>query len=246
MNRPAALVVACAALSISAGAHAQSAPAPTDRELAPLAVVTGTRLDIVAEGEVTRTPDIATISAGVVTQAPTAAAALSDNARRMAAATAALRRAGVGDRDLRTATLSLQPQYRYGENRAPELTGYQASNQLSVRFRDVARAGPILDTLVAQGINQISGPDFSVDQPEAALDEARTEAVAIARRRAEVYAKAAGLRVARMLSISEGRSSEPPVRPMMMARAVAEAADTTIAPGEQALTVTLTVSFELR
>jgi uncharacterized protein len=210
-------------------------------------VIAGTRLDVVARGEAVRVPDVATITAGVVTQASKAEAAMSDNARRMAGARDALRRAGVSDRDIRTASLNLQPQYRYGENQPPVLTGYQASNQLSVRFRDVARAGTILDTLVEQGLNQIAGPELSVDLPEPALDEARTKAVAAARARAELYAKAAGMRVARILSISEMSDVSPPVRPvMMMARAARVEADTVVEPGEQRLEVTVSVSFELR
>lgn len=225
-------------LALATGAVAQPiAPQP----------IAGTRLTLTAEGVVNRVPDVATLSAGVVTQAPTADAAVAENARRMAAATAALRKAGVADRDIATAALSLQPQYRYANNQPPALTGYQVSNQLSVRFRDVKRAGAILDTLVAQGINQINGPELSVDQPEAALDEARADAVRIARARAEIYARAAGLRVARILSINEGAEGRPPVRPVIMARmAAAPAADTAIEPGEQKLAVAVTVSFELQ
>ena len=153
---------------------------------------------------------------------------MAENATRMAATVAALRRAGVADRDIQTSAISLNPQYRYGENVPPVITGYQASNQVSIRFRDVQRAGAILDTLVAQGANQINGPSLSVDKPEAALDEARTAAIAKARARAELYAKAAGLSVKRIVAISESGGGAPP-RPMpmmaMMARSK-EAADT--------------------
>ncbi len=209
--------------------------------------IAGTRLDIASEAEVTRAPDIATVSAGVVTQATGASAALADNAKRMAAAVAALRRAGVADRDIRTASLSLQPQYRYADNQPPVLTGYQASNQLTVRFRDIARAGPILDALVAQGVNQIGGPDFSVEDPSAALDEARTLAIARARARAALYARATGTSVARIVAISETGATAPPQppRPMaMMARM--DKASTELAPGEEKIGVSLGVTFELR
>jgi uncharacterized protein YggE len=94
----------------------------------------GTRLDIVAAGEVTRVPDIARVSAGVVTQAATASAAIQQNAGRMTSVRAALRRAGIADRDIQTSSISLQPEYRYTEGRTPELTGYRASNEVSVRF----------------------------------------------------------------------------------------------------------------
>jgi uncharacterized protein YggE len=213
----------------------------------PMPVISGTRLDIVAEGEVTRTPDLATISAGVVTQAASASAAMSENAQRMSAAIAALKKAGVADRDIQTSSINLSPQYRYGENMPPVLTGYQASNQVSVRFREIKRAGAILDALVAVGANQINGPSFGVDKPEAALDEARTAAIAKARARADLYARAAGMSVKRILSISEsGGGYTPPPMPMVMMRAEGKAADTSIEAGEQKLSVTVSVSFELQ
>ena len=173
---------------------------------------------------------------------------MNENAARMAATVAALRKAGVADRDIQTSSISLNPQYRYGENVPPVITGYQASNQVSVRFRDVKRAGAILDTLVAQGANQINGPSFAVDKPEAALDKARAAAVAKARARAELYAKAAGLSVKRILAISEAGDGSPPPRPMpMMAMArTKEMADTSIEAGEQKLSITLSVTFELQ
>ena len=205
----------------------------------------GTRLDINVEGSVARAPDLATINAGVVTEAPTAAAAMQDNARRVAATLSALKSAGINARDIQTAMLMLSPQYRYQENKPPLITGYQATNQLSVRFRDLKLAGPILDSLVAQGVNQISGPNLSVDSPDAALDEARSNAVAKARKRAELYAGAAGMRVKRIIAISEGGGMTPPTPYPMAVEMRAKAADTAIEPGEQTLSVTLTVSFEL-
>src|SRR3546814_6679099 len=103
------------------------------------------------------------------------------------------------------------PQYRYQENQPPQLVGYQASNMVQVRFRKIEDSGRIIDALVAQGANQINGPSLSVDQADAALDEARTAALAKARQRAELYAKAAGLRVKRFISISEGGAVSPPM-----------------------------------
>ena len=206
----------------------------------------GTRLDVGATGEVTRVPDIATLSAGVVTQAGGAAAAMAENARRMALATAALRCAGIADKDIRTATLSLQPQYRYADNQPPTITGYQASNQLSVTFHDVAEAGAVLDTLVGQGMNQISGPDFAVEHPEAALDEARAAAIRTARARAELYARATGLSVKRIVSISESGIDMPQPRRMMMMARAKSGADTELAPGDQKLSVSVQVTFELQ
>jgi len=207
--------------------------------------IVGTRLEISADGMVTRPPDIATLSAGVVTQSSSAASAMADNAKRMAAAIAALRHAGVADKDIRTASLSLQPQYRYADNQPPAVTGYQASNQLTITFHDIARTGPILDSLVAQGVNQINGPDFALQHPEAALDEARAQAIQAARARAEIYAKAAGLGVKRIVAISEAGGYSPPQAPrvFMMAR---EKAATDLQPGEEKIGVTLQVTFELQ
>jgi uncharacterized protein YggE len=214
-------------------------------QLPPPLPLLGTRLDLVVEGTSTRVPDVAEIGAGVVTQAADASAAMAENARRMAAVIAALKAAGVAERDIRTSSLNLSPQYRYDNDKPPVLTGYQANNRVSVRFRDIARVGRIVDALVAQGANQIDGPNLIVDKPDAALDEARNSAVAKARARALLYANAAGLHLKRIVSISEAQAgyNPPPPMPMMM-RAPAKA-DTPVAAGEQVLSVTLNVTFEL-
>ncbi len=210
-------------------------------------LVDGTILDVSATGTSTRVPDVALIQAGVVTQAATAAEAMQQNGARMASVLAALRKAGIAERDIQTANVSLSPQYRYAQNEAPVITGYQASNQVSVRFRDVARSGAILDALVREGANNIQGPNLMVDKPEAALDEARVDAIKRARARAELYAQAAGLRVERILSISEGGAMPPPPMPMVMMRARAEAAaDTEVVAGERELSVNLSVRFLLK
>jgi uncharacterized protein YggE len=237
MNTRLLSAAALLSLALPATAHADSIPT------VPIA---GTRLDVSADGEVTRAPDIATVSAGVVTQASGAAAAMADNARRMAATVAALKHAGVADKDIRTAALSLQPQYRYVDNQPPAITGYQASDQLTVTFRDIARAGPVLDALVAAGVNQIGGPDFALEHPDAALDEARAQAMQKARAKADVYARAAGLSIKRIVAIGEGGGYTPqPPRPMMMAMARAKEA-TDLQPGEEKIGVTVNVTFELQ
>ncbi len=234
------LLLAPAVLGMAAPALAQTAPT-----ILPDATV----LDVSAEGRTTRVPDVATIRAGVVTQGQTAAAALSENATRMTRVLAALKQAGVAQRDIRTASVALNPQYRYAENQPPAVTGYQASNSVSIRFRDVAKSGAILDALVAQGANQIDGPTLSLDQPDAALDEARANAVKIARTRAELYARAAGLSVARILTISEngandGSNPQPPM--FAMARGMKVSESTPIAAGETQVSVTVSVRFLLK
>lgn len=238
--------------AVGAGALAAAVAAPAAAQQAqtvePMVPAAGTVLDVSAEGRATRVPDIATIRAGVVSQAATAAAALGDNAARMARVLAALRAAGVAARDIQTATVTLSPQYRYADNQPPVVTGYQATNSVAVRFRDIARSGAILDTLVAQGANQIDGPNLSIDQPAAALDEARTDAIHQARARADLYARAAGMRVVRIVSINEtaqddGGNPRPPVTFM---RAEAAMAKTSIEAGERDLTATVQVSFLLQ
>ena len=208
--------------------------------------ITGTRLDITATGSVTRVPDIAVISAGVVTRSATAGGAIRDAAARMARVRSELTRAGVTDRDIQTSNISLNPDYVYENNQPPKLTGYNASNQLSVRFRNIADAGKIIDALVAVGANQINGPTLTLDHPETALDEARTRAIALGRARADLYARSLGLRVVRVVAVSEsGGYSPPPPMPVMMARAESSA-DSKIDPGEQKLEISVAMTFELQ
>lgn len=211
-------------------------------QLAPMA----TTLSVSAEGRSLRAPDVVDLSGGVVTTAATAAQAMAANATRMSAVVAAVRKAGVAERDIQTAGLNLQPQYKYADNQPPLLTGYQASNTVSLRLRKLDQAGKLIDTLVGVGANTISGPNFRVDAADAALDEARTQAVATARSRADLYARAAGLKVKRILTISESGGEQPRPMPMMMARSMKmEAADTPVVPGEVALSITVNVTFEL-
>jgi len=208
--------------------------------------ISGVRLDVVATGEVARVPDMVTIMAGVVTRAPQADAALRDNAARMERVRAALRRLGIEPRDIQTGQISLNQDYerRPEEGGRPQPTGYVANNQLTVRFRDIARTGPIIDTLVAEGANSINGPSFGLRDREAAQDEARTRAIAVARGRADLYARALGTRVRRILAVSE--SGQPGVI-YGEARMAMQASDasTQIEAGEQLVASTVTVTFEL-
>ena len=213
---------------------------------APMPAIAGTRLEVSATGEATRVPDLAIISAGVATRQTTASAAIQENAARMDRVLSALKRAGIEERDIQTSSINLNPEYRYQDNRTPQLVGYSASNQVSIRFRDIRNTGKILDALVAEGANQINGPTLTIERPEAALDEARTQALANARARAELYARSLGMRVARVLSVSEASMGFIPPRSAGMDRGmVANEAATQIVPGEQTLNISLTVSFEL-
>jgi uncharacterized protein len=233
--------------ALALGAASIPAVASAQAEI-PMPPIAGTRLDITASGEVTRVPDVALISAGVVTRQQTASLAIQENSARMERVLAALKKAGVADRDVQTSSLNLSPEYRYQENQPPQLVGYSASNQVSIRFRDIRNSGRILDALVAEGANQINGPSLALDKPEAALDEARQQAIANGRARAELYARALGKRVARVVSVSEGGGSYPPPPPMpvMMEARMAGHADTKVVPGEQKLQVNVSMVFDLQ
>ncbi len=226
-----------ALLAASTFAQDRSPPLPADATL----------LQVSAHGEVRHAPDVATIGAGVTTQDADAAMAMRDNAARMDKVIAALRQAGIAASEIQTAGIGLQAQYAWGDKQPPKITGYQASNTVNVRLHDMAKIGKVLAALVAAGANQIDGPNFAVDKPDAALDEARRAALAQARARAELYAQAAGLRVRRIVSISESGQSLPSPRPMMRmaAGAAAAMAAPPIEAGENALGIDLNVQFEL-
>ena len=225
------------ALLLSPFAFAQSTPMmlPGDATL----------LQISAHGETHRVPDVAQISAGVVTQNIDANAAMQSNAQRMSTVIAALKKAGVAERDIQTSSISLSPQYKYGQNEPPTITGYQASNTVNLRLRELGKAGDVLDALVKQGANQINGPTFTLDKPDAAMDEARTNAVKNAQTRANLYATATGLKVRRIVSMSESGEMQPQPRPMMMLARADKAESTPIAAGENTIGVDLNVVYEL-
>lgn len=237
---PRILALAFAAVLASGLAMTASAQTP------PTIAQDGTLLSISAEAKVTRTPDIATLSTGVVTQAAEANAALRQNTEQMTRVVAAIKAAGIAERDVQTTGISINPQYRYAENQPPTITGYQASNTLNVKVRDIAKLGKVLDALVATGANQVNGPSFEIDNPDEAYDEARVAAIKKAQSRAELYAKTLGLRVRRVVSINEGGGYAPPTpMPVMMRASAMEASDTPVSPGESALSASINVVFEL-
>ena len=257
------LVIAALLAACPAALHAQGATQP-QVTLGPTSAI----LSLTAEGQSRRTPDIAMFSAGVVTQATTATKAMSDNSRQMDAVVAALKRAGIADRDIQTSAISLQPRYSNPERDAqilaretgrpyvppveasPRIIGYEARNTVQVRVRDLANMGRVIDTLVQVGANEINGPNFTLDDQRAALDEARAEAVAEGRQRAELYARASGLRVARILSISEGGGYHPVQQIFVTAARGGAGAPPPpppppVAPGELTLGVSVSMQFEL-
>lgn len=236
-----AAVFACAAFALPAAAAAQTQTAPT------VAPVQGTLLTINAEGMSEGRPDMATINLGVTTEAQTAQAALAENARRMQALTQALRRAGIAERDIQTSNVSVHPQQQWREGQAPLITGYQANNSVTAKVRNVNNTGRVIDAAVAAGGNTVHGVFFSYQDPDAQLDAARRDAIAEARRRAQLYASALGMSVHRIVAVSEGGGFAPPIPMPVAARMeAAQDASTPIAPGQIETRINVGVTFELR
>ena len=190
-------------------------------------------------------PDQASVSAGVVTQGRTAGDAMAANASRMAAVYGELERAGIPRHHIKTSQLSLQPRYDYSDRQSPMITGYEARNTVTVKTNDLARVGGMLDALVRAGANNINNVAFSVKDDAAARSEARKAAVEAARRKAEEIAAAAGVTLGDVASISEGQASAAPIMRMRAASFAADAPETIVSSGEQGLSVTVNVTYEI-
>jgi uncharacterized protein YggE len=262
------LIASALALTALPVAPALAQMAQPSMEVAP----GNTLLTVTAEGKTFREPDLAVFSAGVTTQGDSAAAALAENSRAMTQVIAALKRAGIAERDIQTSNLSISPIYQDPNRDAmmaarisgqpyvppppemsvPRIIGYTANNNVSVRQRDLDDFGTVIDTLAAAGANQINGPMFQMDNQEPALDEARLDAIKAARTRAELYANATGLRIVRILSINEGGGyyGPPPVVFASAERGGMGAPPpppppAPVQPGELQMTVNVTVLYEL-
>ncbi len=203
-------------------------------------------ITISGEGKISVKPNIAHIETGVVTQAKTAVDALTDNTQSMQAVFQGLRELGIEDRDIRTSQLSISPVYTHGERGTkPVITGYQASNMVSVTLRDLDRVGDALDKIVSLGSNQLHGIRLEVEEPAPLLDAARADAVADAIRKAKIYVSAAGVTLGQIVTINENGGGGMPSP--FYARAMSmESADVPVAAGEQTLTanVTLVIAIE--
>jgi len=196
-------------------------------------------------GEVRSRPDMVSVTAGVTTSAATAAGALAANTARMKTVFASLEKQGVPEKNIQTVNFSVSPQYATGNNEPPRLTGYQVNNDVSVRLEDVNALGGALDALVGAGANQVNGVSFDIREPAPLLEKARTGAIADARARAETYAKAAGVTLGPILSISEGGNEAP--RPMYrMEQVMVTGSRVPVAAGEQSVTADVSVVWEIR
>jgi len=208
----------------------------------PLAASAVERLiSVNGDATVAVAPDAAMIRLGVNSQAKTAREASEANGRQMTAVLAAIRDAGISNRDIQTSRLSVQPQYEPNKAGTARLLGFQVTNQVTIRVREIDKLPGILDRGIAAGANEMSGIEFVVSEQSKLLDQARDDAVADARRKAELYAKAAGVKLGAVVAIAE-EGSNPPSRPVMQAM---RSAAMPVAPGEQMLRASVSVTFEL-
>lgn len=226
-----------AAIAILALAATASTPALADNR--SLLTVTG-------QGEANAAPDMATITVGAVSEADTASDALTRNSTQVSAAIDALKAAGVEPRDIQTTGFSVSPRYvnNRDANTAPSIDGYRVSNSVVVRVRKLDALGSLLDTLVKAGANDIGGISFGISEADAFQDTARIAAVADARHKAELYAKAAGVRLGRIHSIDESGGGYPVPQSVMRMKAMDSAA-APIEAGEQTISASVRVVYEI-
>jgi hypothetical protein len=195
---------------------------------------------VAGEATVGVAPDAAVIRIGVTSRGPTAREASDANAKAMTSVLAAIKAAGVAERDVQTSQVSLQPQLDPNKSGTARLTGFEATNQVTVRVRAIDNLATIVDRAIGAGANELSGIEFVVSEQSKLLDQARGEAIADAHRKADIYAKAAGVKLGRAVAITD-EGSNPSPRPVTTFRSNAAP----VAPGEQTLQASVTVSYEL-
>jgi uncharacterized protein len=206
-----------------------------------LAETTAATITVTGTGTVQAPPDLATLMIGVTTQGDTAAAALSANSAAVEAVIARLSASGIEARDLQTSNLSINPNWAsFDGSTAPTISGYVATNVLTVRVRALDGLGKVLDAAVADGANTLNGLTFGLAAPEPQLNEARKAAVADARAKAELLVVAAGMKLGRVVTITEGGAWTDP-QPMFRDAAAAPP----VAGGELAMTANVTVQYEM-
>jgi hypothetical protein len=204
-------------------------------------------ISLSGHGEIKAAPDMAVVTAGVMSSATTAREALTANNKAMEDVLKALAVAGIGKNDIQTSSFNVSPRYEYVQDgsRPPTIRGYDVSNNVTVTVRKLAGLGQVLDQLVSAGSNQINGIQFLIDKPEPLTDQARKLAVEDAGRKAEVYARAANVRLSRVMSIAESGGIRPPV-PIMAKDMRAEAAAVPIEQGEQIVAVDVNVIWAIQ
>jgi len=214
--------------------------APASAQAEPPAAIS-----VTGEARISVPPDLAQVEGGVTSEAKTAREASDANNAAMGKVLLALKSAGIEEKDYQTSRLSLQPQSSSSKvSGPPTIVGYRASNRVTIRLRDITKVANVIDTLVGAGANDIGGINFMVSQASKLLDEAREQAVADARRKAEIYAKAAGVTLGAPLNIVEGGAPVPPIAFRRMAAGVPESAP--IAPGEETLQLSVSVTWAIK
>ena len=198
-------------------------------------------------GESFAPPDTASVSTGVVTEASDAKTAVRLNSSSVKSLFAALTRIGIGEADMQTSAFNVTPVYgRPQAGALPKIDGYRATNTVSVRVRDLSMLGRLLDSLIEAGANQMNSVHFYISDSEKHLDAARQRAVTDARRKAEIYASAAGAQLGRVIAISEGTVSAPsPVLLRSVMRAATQES-VPVASGEQSVRVRITATYEIK
>jgi len=227
--------IAVLGAAFAAGAQAQVQPQPSAEA----------RVIVIGEGTVRVAPDYAHVEGGVTTRAKTVKEATDANSKLMAAITSALLDSGIAQADIQTSRFSIQPVYTPPEPRAePKLTGYRVANQVRVNIRHIGRVGEILDRLVAAGVTNVGSIAFLVSDPSKALDQAREAAIADARRKAEIYARASGLQLGKVIWITEDSGFLPAAMRAGAPSGMAAAA-VPISTGEDTLHARVTVGFDI-
>jgi uncharacterized protein YggE len=202
-------------------------------------------ISVTGEANVSVAPDLAQIDGGVTSEAKTAREASEANNAAMGKVLLALKGAGIDEKDYQTSRLSLQPQLAtpYKASERAGIVSFRASNRVTVKIRDVTKVASVFDVLVGAGANEIGGINFTVTQASKHLDDAREKAIADARRKAEIYAKAAGVTLGEPISISEEGAPVPVFRGRLAAPMAAGAA---VAQGEETLSVTVSVTWAIK
>jgi uncharacterized protein YggE len=201
-------------------------------------------ISVTATGSVVAEPDLAHISAGVVVEADTAKEALARNSTLMTKLLDGLKALGIAAKDIQTTAVNVEPRYTQAKDGRPAtISGYRVVNQVRLTVREVKRLGEVLDAAIALGANQVHGISFDVTKAESLKDEARKQAIANAKQRAELYATAAGVQLGPVMQIAESVSESP--RPVFATRAVG-AAPVPIEAGTRVLTVEINVTYALR
>ena len=202
-------------------------------------------ISVTGEANVSVAPDLAQIDGGVTSDAKTAREASEANNAAMGKVLLALKGAGIDEKDYQTSRLSLQPQFaaNYKPSDRAGIVSFRASNRVTVKIRDVTKVANVIDVLVGAGANEIGGINFTVTQASKHLDDAREKAIADARRKAEIYAKAAGVTLGEPISISEEGAPVPVFRGRLAAPMAAGAA---VAQGEETLSVTVSVTWAIK